>query len=329
MASSRRKTLTFLAMLAPALAGCGGGGGGGIGVASTPTPPPPPPPPAPPPSAAVESPFQLYPTGTYAAYSATYDAVTGAAQTDAPGTLSIAIDTVDRTYTLTTTDQRFLTSPATFNPTPTSAPSNFGGYYDSDTSTLANGATATDSFYTFYRPAGELRYSSLATWSHTVILPTDDPSEPSTSLNHSAVYGLRTPASSLPATGIATYTTTNGGLFTADCDCFGTATLSADFGAQIIAAQIRLFAFFISDRDFALTVNGLAPISANADFTMALNGSATVYPANGGATWTDPVSGSLIGAFFGPQAQEAGGAFSLTIQNSQTSVAGAFVAPRP
>jgi len=125
------------------------------------------------------------------------------------------------------------------------------------------------------------------------------------------VYGLRTAPSDLPASGTASYS-----------DASGVLHLDADFGARTIAANLDYPVSFTKgcncgdgyggyEGDTAVIgvkASGVSPITPSADFSIPLNGTAiTPVDEDRSHDVIAPVTGAFAGAFFGPQAAEAGG----------------------
>ena len=149
------------------------------------------------------------------------------------------------------------------------------------------------------------------------------------------VNGDRTPAAGIPLSGTATYDahtlalqsnyTTRGIPF----------TLTADFGQHTISTQIDQnyqynAAFPTGDPILGIHVAGSAPFSNNGSFGVPLSG--TVNYASTNLPFTppaEPVTGSMDGAFFGPNAEQVGGTFALNRSGGTLLVQDAFVGQRP
>lgn len=131
------------------------------------------------------------------------------------------------------------------------------------------------------------------------------------------VYGLRTTASQLPASGTARYTGTLDGLWTTDSASYrlsGTSALTADFANNSVSGTLTATG---TDRATGARtamdiLTGTASISrSDASFSGSMTG-------NGG------FAGSWNGGFFGPAATEAGGTF--TVSRGAERASGVFVA---
>lgn len=136
------------------------------------------------------------------------------------------------------------------------------------------------------------------------------------------VYGRRTEAGEIPVSGTATYQSTKiAGSFDA-----ANITLTADFGARSIGAdlfeKVCLCGEMASDSDFLRTrsLSGLAPIDGHGAFEIALLGTETLESVT---TQTSSITGTLGGAFFGPDASQIGGYYQLA-----TDVPAGFIATR-
>jgi hypothetical protein len=142
-----------------------------------------------------------------------------------------------------------------------------------------------------------LSYVAMGAWSWgTVTVNTDGSATPGDVKNTVYfVYGDRTPESGIPAFGTATYAARTLGQPTTAGIPF---TLLADFSQRSISTEIQQVGLF--------DVNGSAPFNNNGDFEIALTGSAGSHTA----------SGDLLGAFFGPHAEQVGGVFSIESQGS-------------
>lgn len=147
------------------------------------------------------------------------------------------------------------------------------------------------------------------------------------------VNGERTPPGALPVAGTATYK-----LATTDnvADYFENFTsvqipelfiLTADFGNRSIAADLDVPETSYTDGDAiggyetyynnGYHASGSAPFSASGEFDISLTGEVLPdHEGKGGAT----LAGNVLGAFFGPNAENIGGVLQLTPDGSQTSV---------
>ena len=144
------------------------------------------------------------------------------------------------------------------------------------------------------------------------------------------VNGDRTPATGIPVSGTATYDAR--GLYFATVPF----TLTADFGQRTMAALIDQNyrsdpAGDIMDYPlaFGIHVGGSAPFGNDGLFNIPLTG--TVNFASSYAINTpqpppaEPTTGTMNGAFFGPNAEQVGGTFFLNRSNGVQLLQDAFV----
>lgn len=185
--------------------------------------------------------------------------------------------------------------------------------------------------------AAGLSYSSFAYWLIADVF-TDGDGQFIAAMGTS--IGTTSPAlntiASLPTT--ATYTGTTVGAAVAETDSSllllaGRIVLTADFRASSLNAvisNITLFdgdSFFAADMPDTLSFTGVSIDNATSSFAGASGGGMTVA-ANDGVPVAD---GALAGQFYGSQAQEAGGAWGLTIDPDTADamrVTGSFGAKR-
>ena len=131
------------------------------------------------------------------------------------------------------------------------------------------------------------------------------------------VHGDRTPASGIPASGSATYDAR--GLSALSSAAF---TLTADFGQRTMSTRIDQDYRYnpsgdIMDNPLAagIHVGGTSPFGNDGSFDVPLTGTAnygTGYAINTPETPpSQPVTGDLNGAFFGPHAEQVGGVVSI------------------
>jgi hypothetical protein len=142
------------------------------------------------------------------------------------------------------------------------------------------------------------------------------------------VNGDRTPQSGIPVSGTATYDARSLELFSPGGNrgiLFG---LTADFGQRLISTQI--------DQPYSLNAGYSVPgihVGGSAPFT---NNGTFDIPLTGTATWdsednlvpnlpTQPVAGTMNGAFFGPHAEQVGGTFALNRTDGSQLMQDAFV----
>ena len=132
------------------------------------------------------------------------------------------------------------------------------------------------------------------------------------------VNGDRTPASGIPVSGTATYDAHSLVLLSSNGTPGIPFTLTADFGQRTMSTLIDQDYRYDPTRSssddpiLGIHVNGSAPFSNDGSFDIPLSGTAN-YSYNNSPTTppTEPVTGTMDGAFFGPQAQQVGGAFAL------------------
>jgi len=145
------------------------------------------------------------------------------------------------------------------------------------------------------------------------------------------VNGDRTPAAGIPASGTATY----------DARALlgwvkSPFMLTADFGAGTMAALIAQEYQYNPSGDildyplaFGIHVSGKAPFSTNGLFEIPLTGTvnySTGYVTNSPTPPpSEPATGAMNGAFFGPHAEQVGGTFSLQNSTGSTLLKDAFV----
>lgn len=346
-----------------ALAACGAGGGGGeIAITSI---PPPPPVPGPPPTGAAT--ITVYPSP--ATRAGTYDTIAlidrGGAlpgpSTDrlaAPGEIRITTYQPTSTanelsYTLEFATaqlpggQSTLTAlfPARVVDTPIgSVTERFGDQFTLTVGTVTSGGSrlqdyspvaSTDlgggrTFDSQFNYSTGLSYVSLGQWNWWITDKATGNAE-----EYNSVYfvnGDRTPAAALPTSGTATYTASSLG-FSTDVDNRGygdggpvAISLTADFGQRSMFAQLNRDASSNGDAIggfitvLALDVHGTGPINSSAGFDIPLAG---FVGAN------TPVTGMLNGAFFGPNAEQVGGVFSIEQTPGVPVVRDAFVGTKP
>lgn len=273
-------------------AGCGGGGG----VASTPTPPP------------VTYPTMAGLTGTTAlpATAVRYDyswaggpSSPTVTAVDMPA-LEITYDASARTYTLRSVEasgaaaieQRF--GPAQL----------VAGQADTYDATATTGGVTSVS--RFQVDSGvNLTYSRVGHWE----TGTGGSSQNFHDFYFS--YGIQTKAGDMPTTGTATYSLSLRGEQAAPV--IGSGSLNANFAAGTVAISLSPEYFYRPGQaqNIFATLTGTGTInSANPGFGMNIAG--------------DGYSGTVNGLFYGPQAVEVGGAFSVLSPMGGVAAAGAF-----
>jgi hypothetical protein len=142
-----------------------------------------------------------------------------------------------------------------------------------------------------------------------------------------ASVGATTVAANIPTTGTATYTGVTGGRYAAanGDDYFTSSNLSAaaNFGTRALA---------VTSSGTQVTRDLLAIVTApaNLDFTGNLAYNAGSNQFTGNITTTSGLNGTMTGKFYGPAAQEIGGAFTAQAGGaSLEGYMGAFGAKRP
>ena len=165
-------------------------------------------------------------------------------------------------------------------------------------------------------------YVAMGEWSSSVITPGRMPS-----MDLLFVNGERTLSSGIPISGTATYGAHTLSLLS-PCYDFGCPgiyfQLTADFALRTIATRIdqdyQHYTDFMADGEPAIRnagvlgihVGGSAPFSNDGYFEIPLAGTVNYSATNVLTTPpTEPVTGSMNGAFFGPHAEEIGGTLSL------------------
>lgn len=181
--------------------------------------------------------------------------------------------------------------------------------------------------------AGSLRYVSYGSWNRIGFEVSGNTSSNFRSSPYDEVRfvtGRRTQPGELPVTGTANYTALVGGTQAVNQDLGGAIRIAAmklvaDFGARSMSAAIDVP--FEPDNDCCRATLGIAaagrgPIDPTGDFRVALSGTTNL----GGPT-TNPLSGTLQGAFFGPAADETGGVIQL-LQGGVPVFLGSFAGGR-
>jgi hypothetical protein len=155
------------------------------------------------------------------------------------------------------------------------------------------------------------------------------------------VNGARTPQSGIPVSGKATYAAHTLSLLAPSHDSAypGIAfTLTADFGLRTIATRIdQDYQHYLDQMGYGeaairgaailgIHVGGSAPFSKDGSFDIPLTGTVNYSAINAIATPpSEPVTGAMNGAFFGPHAEEIGGTFSLDRGGGNPPIQDAFV----
>jgi hypothetical protein len=131
------------------------------------------------------------------------------------------------------------------------------------------------------------------------------------------VNGDRTPASGIPASGTATYDAHSLALLSSNGTPGIPFTLTADFGLRTMSTRIdQDYKYNVADVSgdpiLGIHVGGSAPFSDSGTFDIPLAGTANYSSTNSPVTPpSEAVAGMMNGAFFGPNAQQVGGVFSI------------------
>lgn len=179
-------------------------------------------------------------------------------------------------------------------------------------------------------------YVAMGEWSSAVVQPGERPP-----VELLFVNGDRTLPSALPVSGTATYDAHTLSLLAPSYDSAAPGlrfTLTADFGLRTIATQIDQDYHYYTDlmgygepaiRGAAILgihVGGTAPFSNDGSFDIPLTGTVNYSATNAPITPpSEPVTGTMDGAFFGPHAEEIGGTFSLDRAPGSPPIQDAFV----
>lgn len=153
------------------------------------------------------------------------------------------------------------------------------------------------------------------------------------------VTGDRTPASGIPVSGKATYDAHTLSLLSTDLKAGIPFTLTADFGQRTISTEIEQNYRYNPQGDImdnpapGIHVGGSAPFSNSGTFDIPLTGTAN-YASSYAINTPEPppsqaVTGDMNGAFFGPNAEQVGGTFSLQNSGGAPLLWDAFVGQRP
>jgi hypothetical protein len=172
-------------------------------------------------------------------------------------------------------------------------------------------------------------YVAMGEWSWNVVNPNGDAIGGAGSLLF--VNGERTPAAAIPASGTATYDarTLHGWVNVPF-------TITADFGQRMMSTSIDQDYRYNPAGDimdypaaFGIHVAGSAPFSNAGSFDIPLTGTvefSSSYAINTPqAPPSEPATGSMDGAFFGPNAENVGGTFGLNRANGTLLLQDAFV----
>jgi hypothetical protein len=178
-------------------------------------------------------------------------------------------------------------------------------------------------------------YVAMGEWSSSVVQPGVQPA-----VELLFVNGDRTPPSGIPASGRATYDAHTLSLLSPYYDSAFPGipfTLTADFDLRTIATRIdQDYQYYPDQMGFGeaairgaailgIHVGGSAPFSHDGSFDIPLSGTVNYSATNVPVTPpSESVTGTMNGAFFGPNAEEVGGAFSLD-RAGETPIQDAFV----
>ena len=165
-------------------------------------------------------------------------------------------------------------------------------------------------------------YVAMGEWSSTAVTPGQMPT-----VDLLFVNGVRTPPTGIPVSGTATYDAHTQSLLSPcwDSACPGLYfKLTADFGLRTIATRIdQDYQHYIDLMGFGepairngpilgIHVGGSAAFNNDGYFDIPLSGTVNYSATNAAVTPpSEPVTGSMNGAFFGPHAEQIGGTFSL------------------
>jgi hypothetical protein len=175
-------------------------------------------------------------------------------------------------------------------------------------------------------------YVAMGEWSWRVV-DIDGSTVPGTESGQLLfVNGDRTPESGIPISGTATYDARSFALLSSSGTAGIPFTLTADFGQRTMSTLIDQDYRYAPARSSAddpilgIHVGGSAPFSNDGLFDIPLTGTAN-YAYNNSPTTppTEPVTGMMDGAFFGPNAEQVGGVFALERPEGTLLVQDAFV----
>lgn len=282
----RTRRAPLLALLL--LAGCGGGSGT---VESTP----------PPPSYATLADATTTTTATLATTAATYQ--TSGTVSSAPvfnvgpSNIEISYDPMSKTYRLRGTPVLGSTQQLDQSFGPSDQDPDIPGAYNKDT--VVDGKSSFNRLSTGL--SSQLTYVSYGAWSVGDLQ--DGISHYSTGL---FTYGIPTVSSDMPRSGSASYTLKAFGSDPLGIE--GTGQLAANFGTSTIDMSLTL-----QRPDIGLATPPDTHIAT-------VTGSGTIGSTSGHPSFSSPLTGegytgSVNGLFYGPQAAEVGGAF--TLENGQ------------
>ena len=179
-------------------------------------------------------------------------------------------------------------------------------------------------------------YVGMGEWASSSVQPGASPTAEILFVN-----GVRTPAAGIPVSGTATYDAHMLSLLSPYYDSAYPGlpfTLTADFGARTISTRIdQDYQHYTDQMAFGepairggailgIHVGGSAPFSNDGTFDIALTGTANYSATNALATPpSELVTGTMDGAFFGPNAENVGGTFGLNRTDGSLMVQDAFI----
>jgi hypothetical protein len=154
------------------------------------------------------------------------------------------------------------------------------------------------------------------------------------------VEGDHTAPTQIPASGSATYDARTFALLSTNGTAGIPFSLIADFGQRTMSARIDQDYRYDPTRSsndspiLGIHVSGIGPISndsyTNTNFSIALTGTANYSAFNSPSTpAAQAVTGSMNGSFFGPNAAQVGGVFSLNGSGGVLLAQDAFVGKQP
>lgn len=149
------------------------------------------------------------------------------------------------------------------------------------------------------------------------------------------VHGDRTPQTAIPTSGTATYEARTLALLSSTGTPGIPFTLTADFGQRLMSTRIDQDYRYnaadpAGDPILGIHVAGTAPFNNNGSFDIPLSGTANYSNINSPLTPSaETVTGTMNGAFFGPNAEQVGGVFALGRPDGTLLLQDAFVGQQP
>ncbi|MEM8936718.1 MAG: transferrin-binding protein-like solute binding protein [Pseudomonadota bacterium] len=198
-------------------------------------------------------------------------------------------------------------------------------------------ATESDADFTIYEtgdsilvllnanaPVLDLSYVTLATWA-------DADAGGGASLLGYSVFGVETPFADTPASGSASYSgEVVGGMVESGrlYNFAGTASVDADFSAASVDTTLVILRALLESSAYA-PWNVIESTASITSITNGVSGRATASFVGPATALSSPsATGELSGRFFGPNAEEVGGEFSLS-EPGVFDAGGVFVARQP